>query len=134
MQPSATTGASRSPIWARIMTEGKPLLRVRDLHAWHDESHIPHGVDLTVCEGETVIILGHNGMGKTTTPRSGMGILRKRSGAVEFAGKALTHLPSHYSARAGIGYVPEERGIFATLSVGENLLPPVVSPAWHAAG
>ena len=111
------------------MTEGKPLLRVRDLNAWYDESHILHGVDLTVCEGETVTILGRNGMGKTTTLRSIMGILRKRSGAIEFAGKDLTHLPLHYSARAGIGYVPEERGIFATLSVEENLLlPPVVSP------
>lgn len=81
------------------MTEGKPL-RVRDPHAWHDESHIPHGVDLTVCEGETVTILGRNRMGKTTL-RSIMGILRKRSGAVEFAGKALTRLPLHYNAPPG---------------------------------
>ena len=116
------------------MTEGKPLLCVRDPHAWHDESHILHGVDLTVCEGETVTIPGRNGMGKTTTLRSIMGILRKPSGAIEFAGQDLTHLPLHYSARAGIGYVPEERGIFATLSVEENLPPPVVSPAWHAGG
>ena len=111
------------------MTEGEPLLRVQDLHAWYDESHILHGVDLMVREGETVTLLGRNGMGKTTTLRAIMGILRKRGGVIEFEGEDLLNRPLHHAARAGIGFVPEERGIFATLSVEENLLlPPVVSP------
>jgi len=111
------------------MTDRKPLLSVQGLNAWYDESHILHGVNLEVCEGETVTILGRNGMGKTTTLRSIMGILRKRSGTIEFDGKDLMNRPLHHTARAGIGFVPEERGIFATLSVEENLtLPPVVSP------
>ncbi len=111
------------------MTDRKPLLSVQDLNAWYDESHILHGVNLDVREGETVTILGRNGMGKTTTLRSIMGILRKRTGTIEFDGKDLMSRPLHHTARAGIGFVPEERGIFATLSVEENLmLPPVVSP------
>lgn len=111
------------------MTDRKPLLSVQDLNAWYDESHILHGVNLDVREGETVTILGRNGMGKTTTLRSIMGILRKRTGTIEFDGKDLMNRPLHHTARAGIGFVPEERGIFATLSVEENLtLPPVVSP------
>ncbi len=110
------------------MTDRKPLLSVQDLNAWYDESHILHGVNLDVREGETVTILGRNGMGKTTTLRSIMGILRKRTGTIEFDGKDLMNRPLHHTARAGIGFVPEERGIFATLSVEENLmLPPVVS-------
>ena len=111
------------------MTDRTPLLSVQSLNAWYDESHILQGVDLAVHEGETVTILGRNGMGKTTTLRSIMGILRKRAGTIEFDGKALMNRPLHHTARAGIGFVPEERGIFATLSVEENLLlPPVVSP------
>ena len=110
------------------MTDRKPLLSVQGLNAWYDESHILHGVNLDVREGETVTILGRNGMGKTTTLRSIMGILRKRTGTIEFDGKDLMNRPLHHTARAGIGFVPEERGIFATLSVEENLmLPPVVS-------
>ncbi|ABL69812.1 ABC transporter ATP-binding protein [Paracoccus denitrificans] len=105
-----------------------PLLNVRDLHAWYGESHVLHGVNLTVAEGEMICILGRNGMGKTTTLRSIMGILRKRSGRIEFAGRDMTAVALHQTARAGLGFVPEERGIFASLSVEENLmLPPKVA-------
>ncbi|WP_273500311.1 ABC transporter ATP-binding protein [Paracoccus sphaerophysae] len=105
------------------------LLEVRDLNAWYGESHVLHGVNLQVDEGETVCILGRNGMGKTTTLRSIMGLVRKRNGAIGFAGRDLMTMPLHHVAHAGLGFVPEERGIFATLSVDENLmLPPVVAP------
>ena len=105
-----------------------PLLNVAGLQAWYGESHVLHGVDLYVNEGEMICILGRNGMGKTTTLRTIMGILRKRSGEITFAGQNMMSVPLHKSARAGLGFVPEERGIFATLSVEENLmLPPVVS-------
>ena len=104
------------------------LLNVRDLHAWYGESHVLHGVNLTVAEGEMICILGRNGMGKTTTLRSIMGILRKRTGRIEFAGRDMTAVALHQTARAGLGFVPEERGIFASLSVEENLmLPPRVA-------
>ncbi|WP_420024345.1 ABC transporter ATP-binding protein (plasmid) [Cereibacter azotoformans] len=104
------------------------LLEVTGLHAWYGESHILHGVDLFVEEGETICILGRNGMGKTTTLRTIMGILRKRTGTIRFAGKDMMGVPLHRTAREGLGFVPEERGIFATLSVEENLtLPPVVA-------
>ncbi|RDW13877.1 ABC transporter ATP-binding protein [Paracoccus thiocyanatus] len=106
-----------------------PLLKVENLQAWYGESHVLHGVDLTVTEGEMICILGRNGMGKTTTLRSIMGILRKRTGRIEFAGRDMMALPLHQTARAGLGFVPEERGIFASLSVEENLmLPPKVAP------
>lgn len=105
-----------------------PLLAVRDLNAWYGESHALHGVNLDVFEGETVTLIGRNGVGKTTTLRAIMGLLRKRTGQVSFAGKDLMRLPLHKTAHAGIGFVPEERGIFATLTVDENLiLPPVVA-------
>ncbi|RMC31175.1 ABC transporter ATP-binding protein [Paracoccus alkanivorans] len=105
-----------------------PLLEVSELHAWYGESHVLHGVDLSVNEGEMVCILGRNGMGKTTTLRTIMGILRKRTGQITFAGKDLISVPLHKTAHAGLGFVPEERGIFASLSVEENLmLPPKVA-------
>jgi branched-chain amino acid transport system ATP-binding protein len=104
------------------------LLSVRDLQAWYGESHVLHGVNLRVAEGEMICILGRNGMGKTTTLRTIMGILRKRTGEITFAGQDLMAMPLHRVARTGLGFVPEERGIFATLSVHENLmLPPVVA-------
>ena len=106
-----------------------PLLEVSDLNAWYGESHVLHGVTMTVAEGETVCILGRNGMGKTTALRSIMGIVRKRTGRIAFAGQDLMAMPLHRTARAGLGFVPEERGIFATLTVEENLmLPPVTAP------
>ena len=105
-----------------------PLLEVRDLNAWYGESHVLHGVNLHVDQGETICVLGRNGMGKTTTLRAIMGILRKRSGTIRFDGRDLMAMPLHGVARAGLGFVPEERGIFATLSVEENLmLPPRVA-------
>ena len=106
----------------------EPLLAVRDLHAWYGEGHALHGVDLDVKRGETVTLLGRNGVGKTTTLRAIMGLIRKRTGSVTFNGKDLIGLPLHRVAHQGIGFVPEERGIFATLTVDENLiLPPVVA-------
>ena len=105
-----------------------PLLEVRDLNAWYGESHVLHGVNMHVSKGETVCILGRNGMGKTTTLRSIMGIVRQRQGRITLGGQDLTALPLHRTAHTGLGFVPEERGIFATLSVEENLLlPPVIS-------
>jgi branched-chain amino acid transport system ATP-binding protein len=104
------------------------LLDIQGLNAWYGESHILHGVDMTVGEGETVTILGRNGVGKTTTLRSIVGIVRKRKGRIAFAGKDMMRVPIHRTAHHGIGFVPEERGIFSTLSVIENLLlPPVVA-------
>jgi branched-chain amino acid transport system ATP-binding protein len=105
-----------------------PLLSVRGLNAWYGESHALHGVDLDINEGETVTLVGRNGVGKTTTLRAIMGLIRKRTGSISFAGRDLMRLQLHHTARAGIGYVPEERGIFAALTVDENLLlPPVVA-------
>ncbi len=104
------------------------FLKVSDLHAWYGESHVLHGVNLHVNKGEMICILGRNGMGKTTTLRTIMGILRKRTGQIRFKDHDLMTMPLHKVARAGLGFVPEERGIFATLSVEENLtLPPVVA-------
>ena len=105
-----------------------PLLQVSNLNAWYGESHVLHGVDMTVDEGETITILGRNGVGKTTTLRTIVGIIRERKGEIRFAGKDMLGVPLHKTAHAGIGFVPEERGIFSTLTVEENLmLPPVVA-------
>jgi branched-chain amino acid transport system ATP-binding protein len=105
----------------------KTLLSVGDLHAWYGESHILHGMSFTVGEGEVVTLLGRNGAGKTTTLRAIMGIVGQRSGSIAFAGEEIVARPSNRIAKAGIAYCPEERGIFASLSVEENLLlPPVV--------
>src|SRR5512145_2037993 len=107
----------------------EPLLTVRDLHAWYGESHVLHGVNFEVFPGEVVTLLGRNGAGKTTTLKSIMGIVTKRTGSVRFEGRELIGLASNQIARAGIALCPEERGIFASLSVEENLLlPPVVRP------
>jgi branched-chain amino acid transport system ATP-binding protein len=105
------------------------LLAVQDLQAWYGESHILHGVNLDVRPGEVVTLLGRNGAGKTTTLRAIMGLVGRRSGSIRFAGRETIGDRSDRIARAGIGYCPEERGIFASLSVTENLmLPPVVLP------
>jgi branched-chain amino acid transport system ATP-binding protein len=105
------------------------LLHVEALEAWYGESHVLHGMSFAVGEGEVVTLLGRNGVGKTTTLKAVMGILAKRRGAVRFRGVELIDLPSNRIARSGIAYCPEERGIFASLSVEENLLlPPVVQP------
>jgi branched-chain amino acid transport system ATP-binding protein len=106
-----------------------PLLAVRNLHAWYGESHVLHGISFDVFPGEVVTLLGRNGAGKTTTMKSIMGILPKRKGSIVFDGVEAIGLPARVIARHGIGYVPEERGIFSSLSVAENLdLPPVVKP------
>ncbi len=111
------------------MTEASPLLKVRALNAWYGEGHALQGIDLDVRAGETVTLLGRNGVGKTTALRTIMGIIRTRTGTIEFDGRDMMRVPLHRTAHAGIGYVPEERGIFATLTVDENLnLPPVVAP------
>ena len=104
------------------------LLEVSNLNAWYGESHVLHGVDMTIGEGEMITILGRNGVGKTTTLRTIMGIIRERKGEIRFGGRDMLSVPLHRTAHAGIGFVPEERGIFATLTVEENLmLPPVVA-------
>ena len=105
-----------------------PMLKVANLEAWYGESHVLHGVDVEIREGETVTLLGRNGAGKTTTLRSIVGIVRKRSGSITLKGSDLLKLAPHKVAMRGIGYVPEERGIFASLTVEENLmLPPRVA-------
>ena len=93
------------------------LLEVSNLNAWYGESHVLHGVDMTVGEGEMITILGRNGVGKTTTLRTIMGIIRERKGEIRFGGRDMLSVPLHRTAHAGIGFVPEERGIFATLTV-----------------
>ena len=106
-----------------------PLLQVKGLEAWYGESHVLQGVDIEIREGEVVTLLGRNGAGKTSTLRSIMGLVGRRAGSVKYAGRELVDARSDIIARAGIGYCPEERGIFASLSVYENLmLPPEVLP------
>ena len=105
------------------------LLKVSDLQAWYGESHILHGVGFEIGRGELVTLLGRNGVGKTTTLRSVMGIVEKRTGTVTFDGRDTIRYPSNVIARMGIAYCPEERGIFSSLNVEENLmLPPAVKP------
>ncbi len=110
-----------------MLDRAAPLLAVERLEAWYGESHILHGATFDVREGEVVTLLGRNGAGKTTTLKSVMGIVGKRSGSVTFAGQELIRMSSNDIARLGVAFCPEERGIFASLNVEENLLlPPVV--------
>jgi branched-chain amino acid transport system ATP-binding protein len=110
---------------AQTTAAGAPaVLSVKGLQAWYNESHILHGVDLDVREGEVVTLLGRNGAGKTTTLKAIMGIVRKRTGSVAFGGKELIDLSIERIARLGVALCPEERAIFASLSVKENLLLP----------
>jgi len=105
------------------------LLKVEGLQAWYGESHILHGVGFEIGRGELVTLLGRNGAGKTTTLKSVMGIVEKRTGSVTFEGKETVSQPSDAIARLGLAYCPEERGIFSSLNVEENLmLPPMVRP------
>jgi branched-chain amino acid transport system ATP-binding protein len=105
------------------------LLKVEGLQAWYGESHILHGVGFEIGRGELVTLLGRNGAGKTTTLKSVMGIVEKRTGSVSFEGKETVGQPSDVIARLGLAYCPEERGIFSSLNVEENLLlPPMVRP------
>src|SRR6201988_2816922 len=133
--------ASRKPIWGQAMVDsktaatatnstsasGSPVLSVQNLEAWYGESHILHGIDFNVNAGEVVTLLGRNGAGKTTTLKSVMGIIGKRTGAIRFDGQDIIRASSDRIARMGIAFCPEERGIFASLDVRENLLlPPLV--------
>ena len=105
------------------------MLEVSDLRAWYGDSQSLHGVSFVVPRGEVVTLLGRNGAGKTTTLRAIMGIVERRSGSIRYEGRELIALASDRIARAGIAYCPEERGIYASLDVEENLLlPPVVAP------
>jgi len=107
----------------------EPLLKVAGLEAWYGESHVLHGVGIEIAKGEVVTLLGRNGAGKTSTLRAIMGLVGRRSGSIRFEGQEMIGLRSDLIARAGIAYCPEERGIFASLDVTENLmLPPIIRP------
>ena len=107
---------------------GGEMLRVTDLHAFYGESHILHGIDLHVNRGELVTLLGRNGSGRSTTLKAMLGLVGRRSGSIMFNGTEINSMAPHRIARLGLGYCPEERGIFAGLSTEENLLlPPVVA-------
>src|ERR1700751_2864138 len=134
--------ASRKPIWGRAMVDAKTadvtatnstsatggeVLSVNNLEAWYGESHILHGINFNVKAGEVVTLLGRNGAGKTTTLKSIMGIIGKRTGSIRFGGAEIIRATSDRIARMGVAFCPEERGIFASLDVRENLLlPPTV--------
>jgi branched-chain amino acid transport system ATP-binding protein len=106
----------------------QPMLEVRDLHGWYGESHVLHGINFDVREAEVVTLLGRNGAGRTSTLRAIMGLIGSRKGSIRIQGTEAIALPPHRIARLGIGYCPEERGIFASLSAEENLLlPPVLA-------
>jgi branched-chain amino acid transport system ATP-binding protein len=106
----------------------KELLRIQDLHAWYGESHVLHGVNMHVGEGEVVSLLGRNGAGRTTTMRAIVGLTGKRTGSIKINGQESIKMAPHKVARLGVGYCPEERGIFASLSAEENLmLPPTIA-------
>ncbi|WP_199756521.1 ABC transporter ATP-binding protein [Paracoccus sulfuroxidans] len=112
-----------------IVSGTDQLLKLRDLNGWYGESHVLHGINFDVRKGEVVTLLGRNGAGKTSTLRAIMGLLPRRAGSIMLGGEELISTPSRLIARKGIGYCPEERGIFASLDVKENLLlPPVVAP------
>lgn len=114
---------------ASSSANAKTVLEVRDLQAWYGESHILHGVNFDVKQGEVVTLLGRNGAGKTTTLKSIMGIIGKRTGSVKFEGNEIIKTASDKIARQGIAFCPEERGIFSSLDVRENLmLPPTIRP------
>lgn len=105
-----------------------PFLEIRDLHAWYGESHVLHGVNMEVHEGEVLTLLGRNGAGRTSTLRAIMGLTGSRKGSIKVHGKETITAASHRIARLGVGYCPEERGIFSSLSTHENLLlPPELS-------
>ena len=104
-----------------------PALEISNLEAWYGESHVLHGVDIVVQPGEVVTLLGRNGAGRTTTMRAVMGLTGARKGSVKINGVETIHMPTHRIAHLGVGYCPEERGIFSSLSCEENLLlPPVL--------
>jgi branched-chain amino acid transport system ATP-binding protein len=108
-------------------SEHREMLRIADLHAWYGESHILHGVDLEVGEGELITLLGRNGAGRSTILKSILGLVGRKTGSIRIEGTETIRMATHRIAHLGLGYCPEERGIFSSLSVEENLLlPPVV--------
>jgi branched-chain amino acid transport system ATP-binding protein len=110
------------------MANNNKALEISNLHAWYGESHILHDVNLSVNQGEVVTLLGRNGAGRTTTLRAIMGLTGVRKGSIKIGGVEAIELPTHKIAHLGVGYCPEERGIFSSLSAEENLmLPPAVS-------
>ena len=110
------------------MATGKPFLEIKNLHGWYGESHVLHGVNFHVDEGEVVTLLGRNGAGRTSTLRAIMGLIGSRKGSIRVRGTETLGLSTHRIARLGIGYCPEERGIFSSLSCEENLmLPPTLA-------
>ena len=110
-------------------------LRLTDLHAFYGESHILHGIDLSVAKGECVTLLGRNGAGRTTTLKSIMGLVGRRSGSIMINGNEVINVPTHKIAHHGVGYCPEERAIFASLSAEENLtLAPIVASGGMSVG
>jgi branched-chain amino acid transport system ATP-binding protein len=115
---------SPGAIAPHTFTSTESLLAVRELNAWYGESHILHGVTFDVAPGEVVTLLGRNGAGKTTTLKSIMGVVGRREGSITFEGREIVDLASNRIARLGIAWCPEERGIFASLNVEENLLLP----------
>ena len=112
-----------------------PFLEIKGLNAWYGESHVLHGVDLHVYEGEVVTLLGRNGAGRTTTMRAIMGLTGARKGSIKVKGQETIGMPTHKVARLGLGYCPEERGIFSSLSCEENLLlPPILKSSGKSGG
>ena len=112
-----------------------PFLEVQDLQGWYGESHVLHGVNFHVNEGEVVTLLGRNGAGRTSTMRSIMGLIGRRTGSIKVRGVETVGLATHKIARLGLGYCPEERGIFSSLSAEENLmLPPTLAPGGLSVG
>ncbi|MFY2609726.1 ABC transporter ATP-binding protein [Achromobacter ruhlandii] len=110
-------------------TPARSMLEIRELHAWYGESHILHGIDLDVKAGECITLLGRNGAGRSSTLKSVLGLVGRRSGSIKVQGQETIGLPPHKIARRGIGYCPEERGIYASLTAEENLmLLPSVGP------
>ncbi|HEY1607807.1 MAG TPA: ABC transporter ATP-binding protein, partial [Paraburkholderia sp.] len=123
-----STVTAREPVETVDGADGTSALAIEGLAAWYGESHILHGVDLSVARGEVVTLLGRNGAGRTTTLRAIMGLTGRRTGSIRIGGRETIDLPTHKIAHCGVGYCPEERGIFASLSCEENLLlPPPVS-------
>jgi len=117
--PRGSIAAFRN--WGAVMT---PLLEVKDLNGWYGESHVLHGVNFHVNEGEVVTLLGRNGAGRTSTMRSIMGLIGSRKGSIKVRGVETIGMSTHRIARLGLGYCPEERGIFSSLSAEENLMLP----------
>ncbi len=123
-----TTAIANHEIEAQHTAEKIEELRISDLHAFYGEGHALHGIDLSVYRGELVTLLGRNGSGRTTTLRSVVGLIGKRTGSIMLKGQEVIDKPPHVIAHLGVGYCPEERGIFSSLNVEENLmLPPVLA-------